>query len=233
MSVLKSWTGGVIVLLALAGGLRAEVTVSQSNDPTEGAEQALMSVLWQERDALAAVSQRRVTALTMAPEASKQAAAGAAPTKKALPAITADSLARMPAASGDEQLQCLARAVYFEARGESLKGQQAVAEVVLNRVDDPRFPGSICGVVQQSNSRGCQFSWYCDGRADKIRNAAVYAEIRKLARAMIDGAPRNLTEGATYFHTRSSRPSWSRRFTRTAAIGHHYFYANPLRTASN
>lgn len=226
MSLLKSWTGGAAILLALAGGLRAEVTVSQSNDPTEVAEQGLMSVLWTERSAMSAIDKRRVTALTMAPERSKKHAT--------LPEVlSAKWLAAQPAAKGGEQFQCLSQALYFEARGEGVKGQQAVAEVILNRVDDPRFPGSICGVVHQGNSRACQFSWYCDGRSDTVRNKSAYAEVAKVARAMIDGAPRSLTDGATYFHTRAVRPSWSRRFAKTASIGHHIFYANPVRTASN
>ncbi|KEO51189.1 cell wall hydrolase [Thioclava pacifica] len=229
MSVLKSWTGGAIVLLALAGGLRAEVTVSQSNDPGEVAEQGLMSVLWQERSAMSAIDKRRVTALTMAPARSKNVASQ----KNLPPVLSAEWLSKQPAANGGDQFQCLSQALYFEARGESVKGQQAVAEVILNRVDDPRFPGSICGVVHQSNRRGCQFSWYCDGKPDRVRNPAAYAEVAKVARAMIDGAPRSLTEGATYFHTRAVYPSWSRRFDKTAAIGHHIFYADPIRTAEN
>ncbi|MBC7144666.1 MAG: cell wall hydrolase [Thioclava marina] len=229
MSVLKSWTGGAIVLLALAGGLRAEVTVSQSNDPGEVAEQGLMSVLWQERSAMSAIDKRRVTALTMAPARSKNVASQ----KNLPPVLSADWLAKQPAATGDAQFQCLSKALYFEARGEGVKGQQAVAEVILNRVDDPRFPGSICGVVHQSNRRGCQFSWYCDGKADRVNNSAAYAKVAKVARAMIDGAPRSLTVGATYFHTRTIRPSWSRRFDKTASIGHHVFYADPIRTAEN
>ncbi|MEX1662552.1 cell wall hydrolase [uncultured Thioclava sp.] len=229
MSVLKSWTGGAVVLLALAGGLRAEVTVSQSNDPTEVAEQGLMSVLWQERSAMSVIDKRRVTALSMAPAHSKKIA-----TKGVMPKmLSATWLAQQPKATGGEQFECLSKALYFEARGEGVKGQQAVAEVILNRVDDPRFPGSICGVVHQSNSRGCQFSWYCDGRADAVHNKGAFARVAKVARAMIDGAPRSLTDGATYFHTRNSYPRWSRVFDKTAAIGHHLFYADPIRTASN
>ncbi|KEP70904.1 cell wall hydrolase [Thioclava sp. BHET1] len=229
MSVLKSWTGGALILLACAGGLRAEVTVSQSNNQGEVAEQGLMSVLWQERTAMSAIDKRRVTALTMAPAHSKKVA-----NHGALPGLlSAAWLSQQPKATGGAQFECLSRALYFEARGETVKGQQAVAEVILNRVDDPRFPGSICGVVHQSNARGCQFSWYCDGRKDTVRNASAFARVAKVARAMMDGAPRSLTDGATYFHTLRVRPRWSHRFDRTASIGHHVFYANPIRTASN
>lgn len=229
MSVLKSWTGGIIVLLALAGGLRAEVTVSQSNDPSEVAEQGLVSLLWQERTALEGVSAQRIGAITTVPRrAAKTGKAGALPER-----ITADWLAGQPDATGGDQFQCLAQVLYHEARGESLQGQVAVAEVVLNRVDDPAFPNTVCGVVHQGNSRGCQFSWTCDGRPDRIANAEAYGEVAKVARAMLDGVPRALTDGATYFHTPSVRPAWARRFTRTVALGNHIFYRKPVRTASN
>lgn len=224
MSVLKSWTGGLVVLLALAGGLRAEVTVSQSNDPGAVAEQGLVSLLWQERTALGAVSAKRIGAITVAP----RAAQGKLPAQ-----ITAEWLARQPAATGGEQFQCLAQVLYHEARGESLQGQLAVAEVVLNRVDDPAFPNTVCGVVHQGNGRGCQFSWTCDGRSDRIGQDEVYDQVAKIARVMLDGAPRSLTEGATYFHTPAVRPDWSRRFTKTARVGNHIFYRAPIRTASN
>lgn len=227
MSVLKSWTGGAFLLLALAGGLRAEVTVSQSNDPAEVSEQGLVALLFQDRTGLEAVGPDRIAAITTTPRA-KAGKAGPLPEK-----ITAEWLASQPEATGNGEFQCLANAIYHEARGESVPGQVAVAEVILNRVDDPRFPGSICGVVHQSNGRGCQFSWACDGRSDAVRGGEVYDEVKKVARVMLDGAPRALTDGATYFHTRSVRPGWSRRFVETARIGAHLFYANPLQTASN
>ncbi len=226
MSVLKSWAGGAVLILAVAGGLRAEVTVSQSNDPADSTQQSLVSVLFQERAGFESVPAARMTAITTPPRV--KAKAGATPAE-----ITSEWLAAQPVATGGEQFQCLATAIYQEARGESLQGQVAVAEVVLNRVDDPRFPDTVCGVVHQGNSRGCQFSWACDGRSDAVRNKAAYSEVSKIARVMMDGAPRNLTDGATYFHTRAVKPSWSRRFIQTARIGAHLFYANPLKTASN
>ena len=227
MSVLKSWTGGAFLLLALAGGLRAEVTVSQSNDPAVGSEQGLVALLFQDRTGLEAVGPDRIAAITTTPRA-RAGKPGAAPSQ-----ITAEWLASQPEAEGDAQFQCLASAIYHEARGESVPGKVAVAEVILNRAEDPRFPHSVCGVVHQSNGRGCQFSWACDGRSDSVRNDEVYAEVKKIARAMLDGAPRELTDGATYFHTTAVRPTWSRRFVETARIGAHLFYANPLQTASN
>jgi len=136
-------------------------------------------------------------------------------------------LMAQPAPRGDAAWQCLKQAIYFEARGESLEGQIAVAEVILNRVDSPLYPGSVCGVVQQRGGGGCQFSYICDGRTDRMREQAAADLAGRIARAMLDGAPRLLTDGATHFHTRAVRPGWSKRFPKTAAIGAHYFYRHP------
>jgi spore germination cell wall hydrolase CwlJ-like protein len=140
---------------------------------------------------------------------------------------TEDWLMAQPAPEGDAEWQCLTEAIYFEARGESLAGQVGVAEVILNRVDSPLYPRTVCGVVRQRGSGGCQFSYICDGRADRMREKAPADLAGRIARAMLDGAPRVLTEGATSFHTRSVRPSWSRRYIQTASIGAHLFYRKP------
>jgi spore germination cell wall hydrolase CwlJ-like protein len=141
--------------------------------------------------------------------------------------ITEDWLDARPAPNGGEDWQCLTEALYFEARGESLDGQIAVAEVILNRVDSPLYPRTVCGVVKQRGGGGCQFSYVCDGRTDRMRDRASADRAGRIARAMLDGAPRVLTEGATHFHTRGVKPGWSRRFDRTAAIGAHLFYRHP------
>ena len=104
-------------------------------------------------------------------------------------------------------------------------------EVILNRVESPTFPQTICGVVNQGNSRGCQFSFTCDGRPENIRDRGVWTVAGKIARAMIDGAPRKLTDGATYFHTPAVKPSWAKRFEKTTKIGRHIFYRAPMQTA--
>ncbi|MCU0912206.1 MAG: cell wall hydrolase [Rhodobacteraceae bacterium] len=139
---------------------------------------------------------------------------------------------RQPVASGDDDWRCLAEALYFEARGESVAGQFAVAEVILNRRDMDSYPDTVCGVVRQGGRKGCQFSFTCDGRADRIRERDAFARAGKIARLMLDGAPRALTEGATHFHATSVRPSWSRRFDQTAKIGTHLFYRQPIRISS-
>lgn len=131
----------------------------------------------------------------------------------------------------DAELQCLADTLYFEARGESSRGQAAVAEVILNRVESGRFPNSICGVVKQGSSAGCQFSYNC-GKPRPITDRAAYARVQAVARAALV-SPRALTDGATYFHTPQVRPSWSRRFVKTVQIDNHIFYRPGLRVASN
>ncbi len=141
-----------------------------------------------------------------------------------------------PAATGDANFECLAQALYFEARGETVMGQFAVAEVVLNRVTSDRFPNSICAVVKQGTGRRnqCQFSYTCDGRKEVIGERQAYERVAKVARAILDGAEKELTEGATYYHTTAVRPRWSRAFTNTVRIGVHLFYRDDrYRTASS
>lgn len=140
-------------------------------------------------------------------------------------------LAKQPRGTGGRAWKCLTEALYFEARGESVKGQFAVAEVILNRVKSRSFPNSVCGVVNQGTGKlhQCQFSYTCDGKAETVHENAAYIRAGKIARILMDGAPRNLVVGATYYHSRAVRPKWSRIFKRTATIGAHYFYRNPRR----
>ena len=160
----------------------------------------------------------------------------------ALPTLPAAAQAQGPRAAGGPErlvqakaggtssaaLRCLTEALYHEARGESVKGQRAVAEVILNRVDHPAFPKSVCGVVNQPK----QFSY--KGKVGKMRDRAAFNRAQKIASEALAGAPRNLTGGATYFHTTYVKPSWSKRFTRTTKIGAHVFYRRGgQRIASN
>ncbi len=136
--------------------------------------------------------------------------------------------------AGDVEETCLAEALYFEARGESLAGQVAVAEVILNRVDRQEFPTSVCKVVRQGMSGGlhaCQFSYNCDGKPEDIADRAIYDRLGRIARRMLDGLPRSLTEGATHYHASHVRPRWARRFDMTAEIGEHAFYREPSQVA--
>lgn len=140
------------------------------------------------------------------------------------------NLATLPAATGGAQWRCLTQAVYHEARGESIEGQLAIAEVVLNRVAIPSFPDNVCDVVRQRSSRraGCQFSFVCDGQPDQIGEPAAWERAGKIARLALDGqAPRQLTLGATHFHTSKVHPRWARIFPQTTRIGIHLFYRDP------
>ena len=146
-----------------------------------------------------------------------------------------DWLARQPAPTGGPQWQCLAEALYFEARGESIKGQFAVAEVIMNRVDSPRYPDSVCGVINQGTGKkfACQFTYTCDGKAEEIHEPASWERVGKVARAVLSGAPRALTGGATHYHTNAVRPRWASVYPRTATIGFHHFYRQQYPKRSN
>ena len=176
------------------------------------------------------VPDARMAQLTSLPPASERGI----PTE---PVVIYDDnfLASLPTASGDDQWKCLAEALYFEARGESVRGLFAVGEVILNRVDNAAYPRSLCGVVNQGTGRryACQFSYTCDGKSKAVHEQGAWERVGKVAKILLDGTPRDLTGGATHFHTHAVSPSWSRRFTRTATIGAHLFYREPVRTASN
>ena len=140
-----------------------------------------------------------------------------------------------PARTGDESLECLSEALYFEARGETVRGQFAVAEVIVNRSKSSIFPDTICDVINQGTGRQyqCQFSYKCDGYADRIAEKKAYERVSKVACAVLDGHSGNLTDGATYYHTNAVRPTWSKRFIKTASIGVHYFYRRHDQRASS
>jgi len=211
-----------LALIALSGAANADVTVSQSNDPTALLGASFASLMGAEHKIIVAMPQARLAALAVGPKEEPRRKRGEA----AAPVVVQYDdawLAAQPAPTGDVQWQCLKTALYFESRGESLKGQFAVAEVILNRVDNPVYPKSVCAVVEQ----GCQFSFTCDGHSDVMKDHASADRAGRIARVMLDGAPRALTQGATHFHTVNVKPSWARRFPRTASIGAHLFYRQP------
>ena len=126
-------------------------------------------------------------------------------------------------------LECLAVAVFFEARDQPLTGQYAVAEVVMNRVMDPRWPDTICGVVFQDK----QFSFTHDGKSDKMETYAKNDEIewramnqaRTVAKEIYDSGYVELE--ATHYHALSVRPSWAKHYEQVGRIGDHVFYIAP------
>ena len=220
----------VLAVASTSGVVHADVTLSTSTDPTARQDVVLGNRLTRllnlERRALGQVSATRIQTITAAPTVSLR------PVKRGenrtIPTIsyTRKWVASQPTATGGADWLCLSEALYFEARGESVKGQVAVAEVILNRVKSRKFPNSVCGVVNQGTGKRnrCQFSYTCDGNPEVVHEPAAYRNVGKIARALLDGAPRNLTVGATYYHNHTVRPRWSRVFTRTASIDGHYFY---------
>jgi spore germination cell wall hydrolase CwlJ-like protein len=150
------------------------------------------------------------------------------------PTVLGAAVGAAPIGDGAEW-ECLTEALYFEARGESLSGVVAVAEVILNRVASADYPNSVCGVVRQGGQGlyNCQFTYRCDGRPDVIGERGAYHAVGRVASYMLNGGPRTLTDGATHYHTLAVHPSWANRFPRTATIGYHHFYRQPTRTAQN
>ncbi len=124
------------------------------------------------------------------------------------------------ASHGQTDLDCLTEAVYYEARGEGRAGQEAVAQVVLNRVRHPAFPRSVCAVVFQ----GCQFSFACDGSMAARRNVRAWDRARKIAAEALSGAVMANVGNATHFHTANVSPNWGPGLVRVGQVGLHVFY---------
>ena len=127
------------------------------------------------------------------------------------------------------ELKCLATAIYFEARGESEKGQIAVAQVVLNRLKNPAYPNTICGVVYQNKNKRnrCQFSFACDGITDRISDKRSWAMSQALARRVLnDDRTLYMADigAATHYHATYVKPRWARSMKRMDKIGRHIFY---------
>ncbi|MBJ7404111.1 MAG: cell wall hydrolase [Bradyrhizobium sp.] len=123
--------------------------------------------------------------------------------------------------------KCLAEAVYFEARGEAVRGQIAVAQVVMNRVFSGKYPDSVCGAVYQNKHRhlACQFTFACDNNADVIREPEMWERARKIAKAMLDGQIWLPEVGkSTHYHAYWVRPSWVAEMKKMYKTGVHTFY---------
>jgi len=238
MNVMR-WTtviAAIFSIVVFSGSAYADTSASSSTDPTILIEPRIRALLGAEKRILNNIDPSRLKSVG-APYISKggvlvRQRSNAKPTTQSL-SYTREFLASQPSPRGAGDWRCLSEALYFEARGETVKGQFAVAEVILNRVDSTKFPDTVCGVINQGTGRkfACQFTYTCDGHAEVIREKAAYDRVGRVARLMLDGAPRNLTKGATYYHTTAVRPSWSRKFTKTAKIGVHLFYSAPDRVA--
>ena len=127
-------------------------------------------------------------------------------------------------------LDCLAQAIYYEARSESEAGQRAVAQVVLNRMRHPAWPNSVCGVVYQGAMRpggGCQFTFTCDGSLGNRPYGEDWARARRLASEALGGFVFEPVGLSTFYHANYVMPRWAPRLLKTAVIGAHLFYRLP------
>ena len=126
-------------------------------------------------------------------------------------------------------LLCLSLAVYYEARNEPLTGQVAVAQVILNRVRDVRYPDKICEVIEQGpigsdQPYRCQFSFWCDGLAERPRNDWAWRRAKVIAKLTYHGVLDAGIANATHYHASYVSPPWSAALTHVASIGRHRFY---------
>lgn len=169
------------------------------------------------------------------------AAAGTAPTalppvhRAPVPAALPDPLAEQRGAGrsgpgrdrASREKQCLATAIYFEARGEPQKGQAAVAQVILNRVKSPHYPDSVCAVVYQNDHlpHRCQFSFACDGKPEQVTEKHAWVQARVIADEVTAGRRAVKAVGsATHYHADYVDPYWAPSLQRLAQVGAHIFY---------
>ena len=128
-----------------------------------------------------------------------------------------------------KELDCMASNIYFEASTQERIGKIGVAQVTMNRVRSPEFPNSVCEVVYQGpknkkNKRLCQFSWYCDGKPDIIRNKRVWRECVYVAKYVILGGVPDITYNSTHYHADYVQPWWAKKMEKTVKLGDHIFY---------
>ena len=141
----------------------------------------------------------------------------------------------------DEQhVECLAKNIYHEARDQGTAGKLAVSAVVMNRVNDTRFPNTVCGVVMQGPTRPswkdpttsypiknrCQFSWYCDGASDDPKDSESFKKALDLSNLMMHNKIKfiDITDGALFYHADYVTPSWAKTKQKTVEIQDHIFY---------
>jgi hypothetical protein len=145
------------------------------------------------------------------------------------PASAPQAPAAAPDAARDDAMRCLTLAVAYEAGNQPLAGQQAVAEVVLNRLAHPAFPKSVCGVVWQGWRRGsgCQFTFVCDGALLRRLDDRTIRTARQVAQAALDGALVRHVAGALNYHAAYVQPGWAAALNPVGRIGAHVFYRPP------
>ena len=125
----------------------------------------------------------------------------------------------------DDAITCLARSIYWEAKGKSSADMEAVASVVMNRLGHEGFPDTVCAVVKQgSETKNCQFSWWCDGRSDQVQEETQYTNAKEIARKALNKQLNDRTHGAMYFHDRNVNPDWASKYIKTTETSMFLFY---------
>jgi len=142
----------------------------------------------------------------------------------------------------NNEITCLAKNMYFEARSEGIAGVVATTQVVYNRVDSEEYPNTICEVIEQAKisqwwlkekgvikpiKNKCQFSWFCDGYSDEPKDDKTYSELFELAEEFVNGDHKNMidiTGGALWYHADYVHPRWANSKEVTAKVGRHIFY---------
>lgn len=170
--------------------------------------------------------------------AALDAIAAVAPADAPLPLPVPESLAYARSGTGAPEtvsgsgynaaeMECLAQAIYFEARGEPEDGQIAVAQIVINRSKSSRYPATLCGVVYQNSTRrnGCQFSFACDGSPERVRDQRSWARAQRIARDVAAGTE-SIPDLARslHYHANYVTPSWASRMAVAYRVGAHIFY---------
>jgi spore germination cell wall hydrolase CwlJ-like protein len=158
-------------------------------------------------------------------KAAEQGAEVPVPKSEAITTSEVQAVDPAGAAPLDDAITCLARSIYWEAKGKSAADMEAVSSVVMNRLGHEGFPDTVCAVVKQgSESKSCQFSWWCDGRKDNVQEETEYAVAKEIARKALNKQLKDRTHGAMYFHDRRVKPAWARQYIKTTETRMFLFY---------
>jgi len=158
-----------------------------------------------------------------------QAEVGPAAVPLFSPSSPSLTVAPMLATDRARALDCMSWAIAYEAAGQPIAGQEAVGQVILNRVRNPHRPKTVCGVVFEGSERrtGCQFTFTCDGSLHRRLSEETMLTARSVASAVLDGAAPDHVGGATHYHANYVSPVWATTGRRVTQIGAHIFYEMP------
>lgn len=214
---------GLCGLAVVSGALLNSIHVSDAAVPAAGAALVASSAA-ANGHMMKAVASEEPSASIVVPAVFRQADANAALVRNAV-AVTVPAI-HINLKDFEKERRCLTEGVYFEARGESVVGQLAVAEVIINRATSGQYPASICGVVfQGQKTKQCQFSFACNGDMDKPRDPVAWRRAQRIAHYVLAGKVKNSIVGpATYYHATYVNPNWAQYMVEVAKIGQHIFY---------